>query len=334
LLRLVPAAAGLPARLTVLLTSAALLAGCGPDAASPLGPDTGLDAGTAASAAGTGLATHPATNLQFGDFALHVPANVHHVKGILVALGGPDTRGFAVGTPFGAPLPAVEASLQELGVMFRELAARRGLAILGLGRFGPTALPDEPASDQLLLDAVAEAAALTGRSDLVDAPFLLYGLSGGGPEATGFTQRNPERVAALFLRVPSVAGPLTGRALEVPAYLVLAEFDMFVDNAMLTETFGAHRAAGAPWAMALERGTVHFTLTPAQRELTVNWLDAILPLSAPGGTIRQRPPQVGWLGDPTTGGIAPVQRFEGDPATASFFPTRPLAAEWAAFLGY
>jgi len=330
----IAAPAGLSARLAILMTTAALIVSCGPDAGSPVELDSGLDAGHSARAAGASLATREATNLQFGDFALHVPANVHQVHGILVALGGPDTRGFAVGTPFGAPLPAVEASLQELGVMFRELAARRGLAILGVGRFGPTALPNEPASDQLLLDAIAEAAALTGRSDLVDAPFLMYGLSGGGPETTGFTQRNPERVSALFLRVPSVAGPLTGRALEVPAYMVLAEFDTFVDNAMLTATFEAHRAAGAPWALALERGAIHFTLTPAQRELTVNWMDTILPFSAPGGTIHRRPPQVGWLGDPTTGEIAPVPRFAGDASGASLLPTRPLAEEWAAFIGF
>ena len=334
MLRLSPLPAGAPARLAILLTSAVLLSGCGPDAGSPVGPDTGLDAGAAASAAGTGVAAQRATNLEFGDFALHVPANVHHVRGIILALGGPDTRGFAVGTPFGAPLPGTEASLQELGVMLRDLAARRSLAILGVGRFGPTALPDEPASDQLLLDAIAEAAALTGRSDLVDAPFVMYGLSGGGPEATGFTQRNAERVAALFLRVPSVAGPLTGRALEVPAYLVLAETDIFVDNAMLTATFQAHRAAGAPWALAVEPGTIHFTVTPALRELLVNWMDAILPFSAPGGTIRQRPSHVGWLGDPATGEITPSQRFDGDPVTASYFPTRPLAAEWAALIGF
>jgi len=63
-------------------------------------------------------------------------------------------------------------------------------------------------------------------------------------------------------------------------------------------------------------------------------MDAILPFSAPGGTIHRRPPQVGWLGDPATGRIAPVQRFDGDPTTASFFPTRPLAAEWSVFIGH
>ena len=334
MLRLSPSFAGATARLTVLLASGALLTGCGADAENPVGPNARLDVGTPVSVAETDLAAREPTNIQFGDFALHVPANVHQVRGILVALGGPDTRGFAVGTPFGAPLPAVEASFQELGTMFRDLAAERGLAILGSGRFGPTAYPNEPASDQLLLDAIAQAAALAGRSDLLDAPFLLYGASGGAPEATGFTQRNPERVAALFLKVPATAGPLTGQALDVPAYMVLAEFDAFVDNTMLSSTFETHRAAGAPWAMALERGVPHHSLSPAQRELTIGWMRAILPLRAAGGSLRERPPHVGWLGDPSTGRIAPSRIFAGDLGTASWFPTRPLAEEWAAFIGF
>jgi pimeloyl-ACP methyl ester carboxylesterase len=273
-----------------------------------------------------------ATNIQFGDFALHVPANVNHVRGILVALGGPNTQGFALGTPFGTPLPTLEASLQELGAMFRDLAAERGLAILGSSRFGPWRYPDEPASDQLLLDAIAQAASLTGRSELLGAPLLLYGISGGGPEASGFTQRNPERVTALFLKVPLTAGPLTGEALRVPAYMVLAELEAFVDNTMLTATFRAHRSAGAPWAMALEPGVPHHSLSPAQREVTVDWMRAILPLGN-AGPFRQTSPQVGWLGDPATGQVAPTRTFAGDRSSASWFPTRPLAVQWAAFIG-
>jgi len=334
MLRLSHSLTGATPCLVALLASAALLTGCGADAENPVGPNAPLDAGTPAPVAGSDLAAHQATDIQFGDFALHVPANVRHIRGILVALGGPDTRGFAAGTPFGAPLPAVESALQELGAMFRDLAAGRGLAILGSGRFGPTAFPNEPASDQLLLDAVAQAAALTGRPDLLDAPFLLYGMSGGAPEATGFTQRHPERVAALFLKVPVTAGPLSGQALDVPAYMVLAELDAFVDNTMLSSTFETHRAAGAPWAMALEPGVLHHSLSPAQRELTVDWMRAILPFRAAGGSLRERPPQVGWLGDPATGRIAPSRIFAGDPSSASWFPTRPLAEEWAAFIGF
>lgn len=274
-----------------------------------------------------------ATNIQFGDFALHVPANVKHVRGILVALGGPNTQGFALGTPFGAPLPAVEASLQEFGAMLRDLAAERGLAILGSRRFGPWRYPNDPASDQLLLNGIAQAAALTGRSDLLDAPLLIYGISGGGPEATGFTQRNPVRVSALFLTAPLSAGPLTGQALQVPAYMVLSELDAFVNNTALTATFQAHRAAGAPWAMAVEPGVPHHWLSPARRELIVDWMRAILPLGN-ADPFRQTSPHVGWLGDPATGHIAPAQTFTGDRTTASWFPKRPLAVQWAEFIGF
>ena len=327
-----PALAGPTARLMILVASVGLFAGCGADGDDPLGPETRLDSPDPAPVFEPALSAQRATDVQFGDFALHVPANVNHVRGILVALGGPNTRGFAAGTPFGAP-PAVEAALQELGAMFRDLAAERGLAILGSGRFGPTAYPNEPASDQLLLDGIVQAANLTDRPDLLDAPLLVYGISSGAPEATGFTQRNPERVAALFLKVPLSAGPLTGQALHVPAYMVLAEIDAFVDNAMLSATFEGHRAAGAPWAMALERGVPHHSLSPAQRELTVDWMRAILPLGT-AGPFHQNPPQVGWLGDPATGQVAPIQMFAGDRSAASWFPTRPLAAEWAEFIGF
>jgi hypothetical protein len=314
-------------RFLLTVACSAAVAACG----DLTGPESEPGSPSAHSPSMAGVSTQEAINIQFGDFALHVPVNVNHVRGILVALGGPNTRGFAVGTPFGAP-PAVEASLQELGAMFRDLAAERGLAILGSGRFGPTAYPNSPASDQLLLDAIAQAATLTGRPDFLDAPLLLYGVSTGAPEATGFTQRNPERVLALFLKVPLSAGPLTGQALQVPAYMVLAEFDARADNTMLSATFEAHRTAGAPWAMALEPGVPDHSLSPVQRELTVDWMRAILPLGT-AGPFRQNPPQVGWLGDPATGQIAPAWTFAGERSAASWFPTRPLAEQWAAFIG-
>lgn len=272
-----------------------------------------------------------ATNVTFGLFAVHIPANVHHVRGVLLALGGPDTRGFAAGSPFGAP-PAVEPLLQDLGVRLRELAAERGLAIIGSGRFGRTSFPDSPTSDQELRDAIAQAALLTGRDELSEAPILLYGVSGGGPEASGFLQRNPERVTALFLRVPSAISPLSGEALNVPAYLVLGEIDVVVNNAQLRASFTELRGQGSPWAMAIEPGAPHFALSLAQRELTTDWMRAILPLGN-AGPFRQSTPHVGFLADPATGEISAARTFGGDLGASSWFPTRPLAEQWSTFLG-
>ena len=47
--------------------------------------------------------------VEFGDFTLYVPADVPTVRGILLALGGPDTRAFVSDGLFGAPKPELEA---------------------------------------------------------------------------------------------------------------------------------------------------------------------------------------------------------------------------------
>ena len=269
---------------------------------------------------------------EFGDFALFVPATVSSVRGILVTLGGPDTRGFASESTFGAPVPETEAALQELGADFRILAAQRGLAVLGTSL---SALSDGDSSDEVLRLAIDQAAALSGRPELSDSPLLVYGISGGGPEASGLTARNPERVAGLFLRVPESAESVTdGPVLEVPTYMVLAELDAFVDNDALEATFLGNRAAGALWALAMERGVIHFALTPAQRALTINWMSEILTLrlGAEGtSSLRSINPILGWLGDPVSGYVATWTDYLGDRASASWFPSAESGSEWSAF---
>ena len=316
-----------------LLTLVAVIAACADTPSAPRSADADADRVGVQATDASDMAAREATSVQFGRFALHVPKNVNKVQGVLVALGGPNTQGFAIGgIRFGPPDPAVEASLQTLGDMFRELAVQRGLAILGTSYAGPMALPDGPASDAIILDGIAEAAAITGRADLVDAPILMYGMSGGAPEAAGFTRRNPERVSALALKVPGPFAPMSGAALDIPGLMVLAELDAFVDNTVLTATFEAQRAAGGAWANALEPGVVHHSLSPAQRDFTVAWMKAILPFQRTQGA--GRPAHAGWLGDPATGEIAPSATYAGDRDVASWFPTRPLAEQWAAFVGF
>jgi len=82
---------------------------------------------------------------EFGDFALYMPTSPSGTLGLIVALGGPDTRGFATAKPMGAPTPEVEASLQLLGQSLRTLANTHGLAVLGTKR---AAMPNGAESDQ------------------------------------------------------------------------------------------------------------------------------------------------------------------------------------------
>jgi hypothetical protein len=266
---------------------------------------------------------------EFGDFALYVPAGVGPVKGVLLALGGPDTRAFATGQAFGAPVPAVEEALQALGLAFRTLASTSGLAVLGTSA---AAMANEANSDQLLLDAVETAGELSGRPDLIDAPVLMYGMSGGAPEASGFTVRNPGRVAGLFLKVPLSVSPVTnGDALNVPVYMVLAELDAFVDSTGLVASFVASRGAGALWGLAKELAVPHHSLSPVQRQVTIDWMSTILALRLPvnpSNPLGEIAENSGYLGDRVTGIAAPWVSFTGDRSVSSWLPSQATAAGW------
>ena len=258
-----------------------------------------------------------------GDFALYVPAGVNFPRGILLALGGPNTKAFSTGEPFGAPVPEVQASLQTLGEGFRAMAAQRELAILGTSLIG---MANSPESDQLIMDAVHAAEEASGRPRLAELPMLMYGMSGGAPQASGFTTRHPERVAGLILKVPESFTVLTsGAPLRVPTFMVLAELDAFVDNAALTAAFESNRRAGAFWALAEEDGVPHHSLSLTQRLMTLAWIGSVLDVRMPANGFappRDLAETDGWLGDPSTGDVSPWASYPGDRASAAGSPRR------------
>ena len=270
------------------------------------------------------------------DFALYVPASTWEVRGVLVALGGPNTRAFATGAPIGVPIPELEESLQTLGRELRAMAESHGLAVLGTSRL---AMSNGPESDQLILDALREAGAMSGRPELADAPLLVYGMGSGGPQASGFVARTPDRAVGLFLKVPTGVEALAMEdALGVPTYVVLAELDAFVDNALVTAAVRANRSRGALWALAEERGVPHHSLSPRQRTVTLQWMRTIVDLRlGPLGEEVSDPPRAmvessGWLGDPATGAASAWATFAGDARSGSWLPTRGTAVMWRAFL--
>ena len=156
------------------------------------------------------------------------------------------------------------------------LQPKRGLRLLGTSR---AALTNDPATDKLIFDSIREAAAKTGHSELARAPLFLYGISGGTPEASGFTARNPGSVGALLLKVPGVPERLSSpETLAVPTYIMLASRDVSTENAKITAMFKLNRGAGALWALAMEPNVPHHMLTPSHRAITINWMRAIVEL--------------------------------------------------------
>ena len=281
-------------------------------------------------------AAAPPGVFESGDFALYVPANVSSVRGIILALGGPDTRAFLTDGSFGAPLPELEAALHLLGRELRTLAADHGLALLGTSRQGKAELPDQVPTDRLILDAIGEAASISGHAELAGAPIFVYGISGGTPQAIGFTARNPGRVGGLLLKVPAPPKRLDrAEALGVPTLMILAEHETLIDNQAVMAVFEANRRAGGLWAVAIEPGVPHHSLRPGHHALTVNWLRAIVErrLGAEGqDPLREIPESSGWLGHPDIG-VGFWENYPGDRRSASWFPSRATAEEWWEFIG-
>lgn len=270
-----------------------------------------------------------------GDFALYMPATFRGPLAVVVALGGPRTSAIVTGESFGAP-PNAEPALQAMGEAMRAFADENRVAILGTSLFGPLALKDGVASDERILAALAEGAAASGRPTLATIPILTFGLSGGGPEASGFAARRPGQVAGVFLKAPSgVTLLLEPAQRRVPTFLALAENDVLVNNAALGQAFAANRSSGALWAMATEPGAVHFSYSDVLRTTTIGWMQEILARRVAGASGRIRPAVtvLGWLGDPATGEVSPWGRYDGDRSAASWFPTKCVAELWQALIG-
>ncbi|HMB61416.1 MAG TPA: hypothetical protein VKN35_16000, partial [Xanthomonadales bacterium] len=277
-----------------------------------------------------------AETFETGNFVIYLPPDVPAVRGILLALGGPDTRAFVAKGSFGAPAPELEASLHILGQELRALAAEQQLAIMGTSLHGLAPLPNEPQTDALIFTAIAEGAELSGHRELTDTPIFLYGISGGAQQAAGFTTRNPGRVAALILKAPETLVSLSSaKALAVPTYLILGQCDAIADNNALVAAFESNRRAGGLWALAVQADVPHHSLTQSQRAITVHWLRTLAKLrlgALPQDALPVIPESSGWLGHSEMG-VSSWADYPGDRKAASWFASQATAEEWWKFAG-
>jgi hypothetical protein len=266
---------------------------------------------------------------EFGSAAVYVPAGVGPLQGVIVTLGGPTTAGFVTGGPIAPPgKTALETSIQSLGASLRTTAKARRVALLGW----TVTLTDGGASDTQIYDALDSVAILSDHPELADAPFLTFGLSAGGPEASGLVSRNPGRAIGLVARVPTGVKALSDPAeLAVPTLVMQAELDQVVNNATTQATFTANRAKGGLWALVVEPGVVHDTASTEANGAAVNWISAVLTLrlpATPGAPLVTLDETTGWLGDQTTLQIASWANFAGPRDSASWLPSQATALSW------
>jgi predicted esterase len=189
-------------------------------------------------------------------------------------------------------------------------------------------------SEKVFLAALEKLAETAHRPEIKTVPWVLWGHSGGAFWITSMTARHPERVAVAVAQSGCRELGTNEAALKIPILHHNGRQDI-LNN---TPQFIKGRSLGALWAYAVNPDT-ETSMDGHQchdlRMLCIPWIDACLELrlGKPGDAkLRDLNFAAGYLGDRVSKAIAPVASFNGDPTTASWFPTRLLAEKWIDYM--
>jgi len=175
-------------------------------------------------------------------------------------------------------------------------------------------------SDAAFQQCLVDFANMTGRKELEQVPWALWGHSGGGHWAGGMVMLHPERVVAAWLRsgVPLLSAEsgntairphdLPDLALQVP---IMCNLGTKEGVSVKQERFAGVWPANEKFFLELRdrSGLVGVAIDPLtshecgnQRYLAIPWLDACLTARLTdkiGAPLRSVPSEDAWLTDPT-----------------------------------
>ncbi len=205
-----------------------------------------------------------------------------------------------------------------------------------------------------MLAACDQFAEELNRPELKHAPFILWGHSMGGRVAQDFARFKPSRMLAFHLGLR--ANPSTKEFMEekedaakVPGLYLMGENDTTPTD--IREHFVHARKRDAPRAWILLPGQTHWpkgmgfhedktTLDDwrawAANDIVIPWTEAIIARRFPNQADPRKGPiklidisiEDGWMGDVTSGRVAPSPTYQGNKAEASWFPNEVVANAW------
>lgn len=276
--------------------------------------------------------------LTYGNAVAFLPAGISQYKAAIVFLpglkdpstGNPlDSRALVSGTSSGSCSIWCPPS-ERAEVRTRALALAGGSVAL----VGTTTLEDNPASYDTLLQTLSNFGTQSQHPELSTIPIFFVGHSMGGCTAYGFSRLHGARVAGFLTMKGGCHSPAPAAAAAgVPGHFLIGALDEQYRRQNITSAFEAGRAGGAPWAISID-AFHHGPLLDF--DLMFDWIDAVLaarlPLT-PGAPLRAVTLAEGWLGDRTSGAIAPYNCFGAGAATASWLPNQPTALDWQRMAG-
>ncbi|MFN7874387.1 MAG: hypothetical protein ACK5PB_03655 [Pirellula sp.] len=208
-------------------------------------------------------------------------------------------------------------------------------------------------SDAAFQRCLADFAKMTGRKELEQVPWALWGHSGGGHWAGGMVMLHPERIVAAWLRsgVPLLSAEpgntsirphdLPDLALHVPMMCNLGTKEGVT---VKQERFAGVWPANEKFFLELRSrsGLVGVAIDPLtshecgnQRYLAIPWLDACLAVRLPetiGAPLRSMPIEDAWLTEPTGQKAWKSSDYPGEFKSASWLPEETIATRWKEYV--
>jgi pimeloyl-ACP methyl ester carboxylesterase len=208
-------------------------------------------------------------------------------------------------------------------------------------------------SDAAFQRCLVDLGAKAGHPELAQAPWALWGHSGGGQWAGAMVLLHPERVAAAWLRsgVPLLK-PIPERPaiktytlpeapLQVPVMcnlgtkegVTVKEGRFAAVWPAMEAFFGTVRGKGGLIGVALDPLTGHECGN--QRYLAIPWLDACLSARLPGASgepLQPLPTRGAWVAEVTGLEAVPAATFAGDPLQVGWLPNEAIAKLWMQYV--
>jgi hypothetical protein len=260
---------------------------------------------------------------QDSRFCIWIPAGVTTLRGIIFHQHGCGRNGFEM----------------AWDVQWQALAKKHQCVLMGSTFYGDCQkkwIPPENGIPAALQRALVYFAEKHKHPELVQAPWALWGHSGGAKWAMLMSCASPERTIATFCRSTAFSPQCnySGALADVPNVqnFGVGEKTQFEVEPGSMAVFNGLRAANAPACLAVVGGGHG---CGASRRFAIPYLDACLTLrlpDKPGGALKKLDLARGWYGDNDTKTVAPAAKFTGDKATASWLPTEEVANKWAEFV--
>lgn len=275
-------------------------------------------------------------NPDTADYAVYhifIPNGLDTVRGVFVHQHGCGMEGRGESTAY--------------DIQYQAFAKKWGLAIVGPDLYYQSGCMEwrDPASGSgpSLMRALEEVGTVSTHPELKEAPWLLWGHSGGGYWTLGMMKDYPDRILAAFCYSPAFdpAWDYPEAALRIP--LMIRHAGAGDANASGVRCW--QTAVNTFQKLRAEGGLVSIAYTPYQnhnysfvRYMAIPFYESVLSKRLPTRTqvsfehMKDLDKTAGWLGDIRSLNTYAYSKYPEDRSAGSWLPDSAIAAKWKEFV--